>query len=68
MQSRLVRGARGTDDDLALRAGIAAAALVGVVFARHVVRVPVLASAEREALVPVLAPAVDAVLLARDPG
>ncbi|GFG73806.1 TetR family transcriptional regulator [Mycobacterium botniense] len=49
-------------DDAALRAGLASAMLVGIVVGRRIVGVPVLANADRETLVELLAPAVQSVL------
>src|SRR6202012_1020799 len=45
IQSRLVRGMSGRGDDATLRAGLAAAMLVGVITSRRIIGVPVLASA-----------------------
>jgi len=50
--------------DAALRAGIVASMLVGVIFGRDIVAVPTLADAGREHLVALLAPAVHSVLTA----
>ena len=65
IQSRLVHGiAEGPDhDDAMLRAGLAAAMLVGVVTGRQIVGVPVLVAADREQLVAMVAPAIQQVLV-----
>lgn len=63
IQSRLEHGASGRGGaDTTLRAGTAAAMLVGIVTARRIVGVPVLVEADREALVATIAPAIQAVL------
>ena len=64
IQSRLVHGiVEGPGHhDAVLRAGLAAAMLVGVVTSRQIIGVPVLVEADREQLVAVLAPAVQQVL------
>ncbi|PRY13010.1 TetR/AcrR family transcriptional regulator [Kineococcus rhizosphaerae] len=56
------RGGAGAEGAAALRAGVAASMLVGLVLGRHVVQVPTLAAAGREDLVRLAAPAVQAVL------
>lgn len=64
IQSRLEHGASGRDGaDTTLRAGAAAAMLVGIVTARRIVGVPALVDADREALVATIAPAIQAVLV-----
>ncbi len=63
IQSRLVRGTRGRGHDAALRAGLAAAMLVGVVTNRRIIGVPVLVAAGTEELVATIAPAIQQLLL-----
>ena len=64
IQSRLVDGTRGqVRADAGLRAGLAAAMLVGVITNRRIIGVPVLAAADIEELVAVLAPAIQQVLM-----
>ena len=62
LQSRLLHGAAGHGADAALRAGVAASMLVGLVTGRRIIGVPVLVDADRETLVATVAPAVQAVL------
>jgi len=65
IQARLLDGmaARRADhDDAALRAGLASSMLVGIVVGRQIVGVPILASADSETLVALLAPAIQSVL------
>lgn len=64
IQSRLVHGiVEGPGhDDAVLRAGLAAAMLVGVVTSRQIIGVPVLVAADREQLVATLAPAIQQIL------
>lgn len=63
IQSRLLAGTRAKNDAQgALRAGLAAAMLVGVITSRRVVGVPTIAAASTDELVAVLAPAIQAVL------
>ena len=64
LQSRLLHGAAGHGADAALRAGVAASMLVGLVTGRRIIGVPVLVEADRETLVATVAPAVQAVLVA----
>lgn len=72
LQSRLLHGAVGhradaapgaPAADTALRAGIVASMLVGLVTARRIVGVPVLEAADRETLVATVAPAVQVILV-----
>lgn len=66
LQSRLVNGTRGrSDEDAALRAGLAASMLVGIVTARQVIGVPVLVAADREQLVATVGPAISQLLASR---
>lgn len=60
LQARLTAGV--VADDAALRAGVVASMLVGLVFGRDVVAVPVLAGADRERLTALVAPAVQTLL------
>lgn len=63
LQSRLMRGAShrpGTDTGL--RAGLAAAMLVGVVTSRDIIGVPIISNARSDEIVRLLAPAVQEVL------
>jgi AcrR family transcriptional regulator len=65
IQARLLdaMGSRRVDEpDAALRAGLAASMLVGVVVGRRIVGVPVLADADIETLVALVAPAIQSVL------
>ncbi len=67
IQARLLDGigARVADhDDAALRTGLASAMLVGIIVGRRIVGVPTLAEAETEAVVAMVAPAIQAVLSA----
>ncbi len=64
IQSRLENGTRGrTDEDAALRAGLAAAMLVGIVTSRRIIGVPVLLAADTEQLVATVAPAIQEILV-----
>jgi AcrR family transcriptional regulator len=65
IQARLLDGmaARRADhDDAALRAGLASSMLVGIVVGRGIVGVPILASADIETIVALVAPAIQRVL------
>jgi hypothetical protein len=53
---------RADHDDAALRAGLASSMLVGIVVGRQIVGVPILASADSETLVALVAPAIQSVL------
>ena len=53
---------RDSDPDMALRAGLASSMLVGIVVGRRLVGVPILAEAETETLVAMVAPAIQSVL------
>ena len=62
--ARLIAGTRGhPGPDAALRAGLAAAILVGVVTSRRIIGVSVVADAETDESVAVLAPAIQDVLV-----
>ena len=63
IQSRLLHGMSGRDDDAVLRAGLASAMLVGVVTSRRIVGVPVLVAADAETLVATLGPAIQQLLV-----
>lgn len=66
IQSRLLHGTQDRADGQAmLRAGLAAAMLVGIVTSRRVIAVPVLAEADTEQIISVVAPAIQQIL---DPG
>ena len=68
IQSRLAHGTEGRgDEDAMLRAGLAAATLVGVVTSRQILRVPVLIAADREQLVAILGPAIQHILMGHRP-
>jgi AcrR family transcriptional regulator len=54
---------RDKSPDAALRAGLASSMLVGVIVGRRVVGVPVLAEADTETLVAMIAPAIQSVLV-----
>lgn len=65
IQARLLAAARSRTadtNDAALRAGLASSMLVGVVVGRRIVGVPILAEADTEALVALVAPAIQSVL------
>lgn len=63
LQSRLVHGTTGrSDGDAALRAGLASSMLVGIITSRQIIGVPVLAAAQTEQLVAVVAPAIQRIL------
>ncbi|WP_152351387.1 TetR/AcrR family transcriptional regulator [Brachybacterium subflavum] len=66
IQARLLEGVRGRatgdESELAMRAGLVSAMLVGVVMGRRVIGVPTLAEADPERIVDVLAPAVQRIL------
>jgi hypothetical protein len=64
IQSRLVHGTRGRGgDDATLRAGLAAAMLVGIVTSRQIIGVPALVAADTEQLVATVGPAIRQVLV-----
>jgi AcrR family transcriptional regulator len=67
IQSRLVHGTGDGGDDAVLRAGLAAAMLVGVITGRRIVGVPVLVAADTEQLVATLGPAIQRVLAGAAP-
>ncbi len=70
IQARLLDGTgdRGPEDqNAALRAGLASSMLVGIVVGRRLVGVPVLANADVETLVTLVAPAIQQVLTAPPP-
>ena len=63
IESRLLTGASQLlSPDAGLRAGLASAMLVGLVTSRQIIGVPVLAAADRETLVAIVAPAIQHVL------
>jgi AcrR family transcriptional regulator len=65
IQARLLEAMdprRADDPEAALRAGLAASMLVGIIVGRRVVGVPVLAEADTEKLVALVAPAIQNVL------
>ena len=62
IQSRLVHGTQGRSDDAMLRAGLAAAMLVGIVTSRRIIGVPALVAADIEQLVATVGPAIHRVL------
>jgi AcrR family transcriptional regulator len=63
IQSRLMRGMSGRGDDATLRAGLAAAMLVGVITSRRIIGVPVLATADTDTLVTTIGPAIQRLLV-----
>jgi AcrR family transcriptional regulator len=66
IQARLLAGTRQhVGADAQLRVGLAASLLVGVVTSRRIIGVPVLVEADVEALVAIVAPAIQAVLAPR---
>jgi AcrR family transcriptional regulator len=65
VQARLLDGtaSRAVDDQGAVtRAGLASSMLVGIVLGRRIVQVPILANADTETLVALVAPAIQSVL------
>jgi AcrR family transcriptional regulator len=67
IQARLLDGIRSRSvdhEDAALRAGLASSMLVGIVVGRRIVGVPILANADSETLITLVAPAIQAVLTA----
>jgi AcrR family transcriptional regulator len=54
---------RADDPDAALRAGLASSMLVGVIVGRRLVGVPILAEADTETLIALVAPAIQAILV-----
>ena len=65
IQARLLEGMgtrRVDDPDAALRAGLASSMLVGLVVGRRLVGVPILAEADTETLVAMVAPAIQRIL------
>lgn len=65
IQSRLVHGMQGRGDDALLRAGLAAAMLIGIIISRTVVGVPVLVAADTKVLARTVGPTIQ-LLLAGD--
>src|SRR2546421_482040 len=66
IQSRLVAGtSKRLGSDAALRAGLAASLLVGMVVGRRIIGVPILVAAEPEELLTVVAPAIQQILVPR---
>ncbi len=64
IQARLEHGAAGANSqDRALRAGLAATMLVGVVVGRRVLGVPTLVAADHDALVAIAGPAIQSILV-----
>ncbi|WP_258366740.1 TetR family transcriptional regulator [Curtobacterium sp. MCSS17_011] len=64
IQSRLEHGAVGADQaSKALRAGLAAAMLVGIVTSRQVIGVPTVLAADHDLLVATVGPAIQSVLV-----
>lgn len=63
IQARLVQGTRGRGSDTMLRAGVAAAMLIGVITSRRIIGVPALARATTERLVATVGPAIQQVLV-----
>jgi AcrR family transcriptional regulator len=67
IQARLLDGIRSRSvdrGDAALRAGLASSMLVGIVVGRRIVGVPILANADSETLITLVAPAIQSVLAA----
>jgi AcrR family transcriptional regulator len=62
IQSRLMHGMSGRSDDATLRAGLAAAMLIGIITSRRIIGVPVLASADTDTLVTTVGPAIQQLL------
>lgn len=66
IQSRLLNGTTGrANDDAALRAGLAAAMLVGIVTSRQIIGVAALVAADTEQLVTTVGPAIQQLLAGR---
>lgn len=64
IEARLERGAGVVDhDDRALRAGLTAAMLVGIVTSRRVIGVPTLVAADHDLIVATVGPAIQSVLV-----
>jgi AcrR family transcriptional regulator len=66
IQSRLVDGLSTRTEpepDAALRAGLAAAMLVGLVMSRRIIGVPMLATADTDTVIAILAPAIQQILV-----
>jgi len=63
IQSRLLHGMRGRGDDATLRAGLAAAMLIGIITSRRIIGVPVLVSADTDTLVSIVGPAIQQLLV-----
>ncbi|MBB2968543.1 TetR family transcriptional regulator [Leifsonia aquatica] len=63
IQARLVHGARHGRDGVALRAGLAAAMLVGIITSRRIIGVPTVADADHEQLVATVGPAIQLILM-----
>ena len=67
IQARLLDGIRSRSvdrGDAALRAGLASSMLVGIVVGRRIVGVPILANADSETLITLVAPAIQSMLAA----
>jgi len=62
IQSRLVHGMEGRESDAVLRAGLAAAMLIGVITSRGIVGVPALVAADTDTLVRTVGPAIQQLL------
>ncbi len=62
IQSRLLHGSGDGGGDAMLRAGLAAAMLVGIVTSRRIIGVPVIAAADTEQIVATVGPAIQQVL------
>lgn len=63
IQSRLGHGMEGRGEDAMLRAGLAAAMLIGIILSRRVVGVPVLVAADRDTLARTVGPAIQQLLV-----
>ncbi|WP_223693563.1 TetR/AcrR family transcriptional regulator [Leifsonia poae] len=66
IQARLIHGAKRSTEVTALRAGLAAAMLVGIITSRRIIGVATLAKADHEELIATVGPAIQAILV-RDP-
>jgi hypothetical protein len=62
IQSRLTHGTSGRGDAATLRAGLAAAMLIGIITSRRIIGVPVLAAADTDTLVTTVGPAIQQLL------
>ncbi|GAA2534557.1 TetR family transcriptional regulator [Winogradskya humida] len=62
IQSRLTHGMHGRGDEAILRAGLAAAMLVGIITSQRIIGVPALVATDKETLVRTIGPAIQQLL------